>query len=41
MSESKKYETISRVIKKEITQKTASQILNLTVRQVRKLSKAV
>ena len=41
MLESKKYETISRLLKKEITQKTASQILNLTVRQVRNLAKAV
>lgn len=41
MNESKKYETICRVIKKEITQKTASSILNLTVRQIRNLSHQV
>ena len=41
MEESKKYETICRVLKKEITQKTASSILNLSVRQIRNLSKAV
>jgi len=41
MNESKKYETICRVLKKEITQKTASQILNLTVRQIRNLTKGV
>lgn len=41
MEESKKYETICRVMKKEITQRTASQILKLTVRQIRNLTKAV
>ena len=34
--ESKKYETISRLLAGEITQKTASTILNLSTRQVKK-----
>ena len=41
MEESRKHETICRVLKKEITQKTASSILHLTVRQIRNLTKAV
>ena len=41
MNESKKYETISRLLKKEITQKSASQILGLSIRQIRNLKKSV
>ena len=39
--ESKKYETITRLLKGEITQKTASTILNLSTRQIRNLQKQV
>lgn len=39
--ESKKYETISRLLAGEITQKTASTILHLSTRQVRNLQQQV
>ena len=39
--ESKKYETISRLLAEEITQKTASTILHLSTRQVRNLQQQV
>ena len=37
--ESKKYETMCRLLAREITQKTASVILHLSTRQVRNLQK--